>query len=44
MTNKEVYQKTLGFSLRMFLWDLLSLVILGGFCALGFFGAEKVWN
>ncbi|MBR6028367.1 MAG: hypothetical protein IKP40_04695 [Clostridia bacterium] len=35
MTNKEVYQKTIGFSIRRLLWDLLSLVALCGAIALG---------
>lgn len=40
MTNKEIYQKTLTFSLSRFLIDLLSLVILAGLSAGGFFVAK----
>ena len=29
MTNREIYQKTIGFSVRRILWDLLSLLIMG---------------
>ncbi|MBQ7557701.1 MAG: hypothetical protein IJT00_06535 [Lachnospiraceae bacterium] len=44
MDNKTIYKKTLGFSLRRVLWDLLSLVILGGLGTLGFFIAEKSFD
>ena len=36
MTNKEVYKKTLTFSLRKLLVDFLSIVLLAALCALGF--------
>lgn len=41
MTNKELYKKTLGFSLRRVLWDILSLVLLLGCSTLGYFLGEK---
>ena len=41
MDNMAVYKKTLGFSLRRFGWDLLSLLILGGLCLGGFLIADK---
>ena len=28
MNNKEIYRKTLGFSIRRLLWDILAFVIL----------------
>ena len=41
MDNSAIYKKTLGFSLRRALWDLLVLLVLGGACTAGFFIAEK---
>ena len=41
MNNTEVYKKTLGFSIRRMLWDLLAMVILVGGSAAGFFIADK---
>ena len=41
MNNKEVYKKTLGFSLRRVLWDVLSIVLLLGAGTLGYFLGEK---
>ena len=42
MDNKEIYKKTLTFSLRRFLWDAVSLVIIIVVAAAGFFLAEKL--
>ncbi len=42
MDNKTIYKKTLGFSVRRLLFDLLSIVVLAGLAALGYFIAEKV--
>ena len=42
MDNKEIYKKTLTFSLRRFLWDAASLVIIIVVAAAGFFLAEKL--
>lgn len=42
MDNKEIYKKTLTFSLRRFLWDAASLVIIIVVVAAGFFLAEKL--
>ena len=42
MTNKEIYQKTLTFSLRRFIIDLLAFLLLGGFATAGFFLMNKV--
>ena len=44
MNNKEVYKKTLTFSIRRFLWDVLSIVIISVVSAAGFFLAEKIAN
>ena len=44
MSNKEIYQKTLVFSLRRALWDIIAFAILGGACALGYMIAEKSFN
>lgn len=41
MDNKEIYKKTLTFSLRRFGWDLLSVVVIIILAAAGFFLAEK---
>ena len=42
MDNMTVYKKTLGFSLRRFGWDILSVLILGACCLGGFMIADKV--
>ena len=42
MDNKEIYKKTLTFSLRRLLWDAASLVIIIVVAAAGFFLAEKL--
>ena len=44
MNNKEIYKKTLTFSIRRLLWDTASLVILIITSAAGFFLAEKLAN
>lgn len=41
MNNKEIYKKTLTFSLRRFLWDLGSLIVIVIFAAGGFILADK---
>lgn len=41
MNNKEVYRKTLGFSLRRVLWDVLALVLLLGAGTLGYLIGDK---
>ena len=41
MDNMTVYKKTLGFSLRRLGWDVLSVLILGALCVVGFLVAEK---
>ena len=41
MTNKEIYKKTLTFSIRRLLFDVLSIVLFAGVCAAGFFIADK---
>lgn len=41
MDNSAIYKKTLGFSLRRALWDLLVVLVLGGACTAGYFIAEK---
>ena len=42
MTNKEIYSKTLTFSIRRFFIDLLAFLALGGFSVAGFFLMNKV--
>ena len=44
MDNKEVYKRTLTFSIRRFLWDLGSVIVLVIFAAAGFFLADKLTN
>ena len=44
MDNKEIYKKTLTFSLRRFLWDLGCLVVILIISALGFIIAEAAAN
>ena len=41
MTNKEIYRKTLPFSLRRLLFDLLAFLALGAFCTVGFILMDK---
>ncbi|MBP5154989.1 MAG: hypothetical protein J6252_00200 [Clostridia bacterium] len=41
MTNKEIYKKTLGFSLRRVLWDFIALVLLAGLAAAGYMIGDK---
>lgn len=41
MTNKEIYKKTLCFSVRQLIIGLISLVLFAGFCVAGYFIAEK---
>ncbi|MBR3320018.1 hypothetical protein IKG20_01815 [Candidatus Saccharibacteria bacterium] len=41
MDNKEIYKKTLTFSIRRLLWDILSFIIIIVVAAAGFFIAEK---
>lgn len=42
MDNKEIYKKTLTFSIRRLLWDAGSIVVLVVFAAAGFLLAEKL--
>lgn len=42
MNNKQLYRKTIGFSLRRLLWDVLSLALLLALCTLGFMLGEKM--
>lgn len=41
MDNKQIYKKTLGFSLRRVLWDIISVALLLGAGTLGYFLGEK---
>jgi len=41
LDNKALYRKTLGFSLRRALWDILCIVIVAGLSAAGFLIMEK---
>lgn len=42
MDNKEIYKKTLTFSLRRLLWDTLALIVIVVMSAAGFYLAEKL--
>ena len=42
MTNKEIYSRTIGFSIRRLLYDLLTFAILGALSVAGFIIAEKI--
>ncbi len=42
MSNREIYGKTLVFSVRRLLYDILAMLFLAAACVLGFFIAEKV--
>lgn len=44
MDNKQIYQKTLGFSWRRLLWDVISVILLIALSAIGFLVAEKASN
>ena len=35
MDNKEIYRKTMGFSLCRLVWDLLAFVLVGGLMVAG---------
>ena len=41
MDNKEIYRKTMGFSLRRLVWDLLAFLLLGGLMVAGYAISEK---
>lgn len=41
MDNREVYKKTLTFSLRRFAWDVMSLIVITILTAIGFSIADK---
>ncbi len=42
MDNKQIYRKTLGFSLRRVFWDVLSIVLLLALATVGFMLGEKL--
>ena len=44
MDNMAVYKKTIGFSLRRLVWDLLAMVVLAGCGVAGFMIADKSTN
>ena len=44
MNNKQLYKKTIGFSIRIVLWDLIAAAVVVGAGACGFLLAEKAWN
>lgn len=44
MDNMTVYKKTIGFSLRRMLWDLLAMIVLAGCGVAGFMIADKSTN
>lgn len=41
MNNKEIYKKTLGFSIRRMLWDVLAFIALIAIAVIGFIIADK---
>ena len=44
LSNKEIYKKTIGFSIRRLLWDILATIILVGCTTAGFFILESTAN
>lgn len=44
MDNKEIYKKTIGFSVRRLAWDVLSFIGLGILGAGGFLLADSIWD
>lgn len=44
LTNKEVYKKTLGFSIRQLIWDIISIIIFVVISGVGFVIAESTLN
>ena len=44
MDNKEIYKKTLGFSVRRLLWDIFAFIVFVAISLIGFFIAEKTTN
>lgn len=44
MNNKEIYQKTVGFSIRRLLWDIAAFLILAALAGAGYLLAEKLTN
>ena len=44
MTNGQIYRKTIGFTFRRLLWDVLSVVILVAISALGYFAADNFFD
>ncbi|MBQ1502407.1 MAG: hypothetical protein IIZ35_00230, partial [Clostridia bacterium] len=42
MDNKTIYKKTLVFSLRRVLWDIVSIILILGLATLGFFILSKI--
>ena len=42
MDNKEIYRKTIGFSLRRLLWDVVAFLFLAAVTGAGFLLAEKL--
>ena len=41
MNNKDIYKKTLGFSLRRLLWDVFAFIVFAAIVFIGFIIAEK---
>lgn len=41
MNNKEIYRKTIGFSVRRLVWDILAFILLGALTLGGFYIADK---
>ena len=44
MDNKTIYKRTLGFSLRRLLWDILSVILIGAASVLGFLITDKAMD
>lgn len=44
MNNREIYQRTVGFSIRRLLWDIAAFLILAALAGAGYLLAEKLMN
>ena len=42
MTNREIYRKTIGFSIRRLLWDMMAFILMAGLAGGGYLLAEKL--
>ena len=42
MNNKEIYRKTIGFSIRRLLWDIAAFLVVAALAGAGYMLAEKL--